>query len=103
MPRLPHKARQDDDDDDPEPRMPTERHTVEVHADWQGLPAPTHLGHLYATTTRGKQIFSFEYDDGWLAAEHSRALDPALRLGPGPQYLADDRENFGIFLDSSPD
>jgi serine/threonine-protein kinase HipA len=61
------------------------------------------MGLLHATQARGKEIFSFEYDDDWLAAEHPRALDPALRLAPGPQYLADGRENFGMFLDSSPD
>jgi serine/threonine-protein kinase HipA len=83
--------------------VPAERRVVDVHADWLGLAEPTRMGQLCATSARGKEIFSFEFDDNWLAAEHTTALDPTLRLGPGPQYLADGRENFGIFLDSSPD
>lgn len=61
------------------------------------------MGALHATPTRGKEVFSFEYDPAWLDASHAKALDPALRLSPGPQFLSEGRENFGLFLDSSPD
>lgn len=62
------------------------------------------MGHLRATPSRGKEVFSFSYDRAWLDAGHSRQLDPDLQLFSGPQYLnATDRPNFGIFLDSSPD
>jgi len=61
------------------------------------------MGVLYATPARGKEIFSFEYDPTWLDAKHAGALDPALRLGPGPQFVGAGRENFGLFLDSAPD
>ncbi len=61
------------------------------------------MGLLYATLARGKQIFSFEYDRAWLQANHAVPLDPSLRLAPGPQFVAADRESFGLFLDSSPD
>lgn len=74
-----------------------------MYADWAGINGPARMGELHATLTRGKEIFSFEYDREWLAAGHAHALDPALRLGPGPQFLAAGRENFGMFLDSSPD
>ena len=30
-------------------------------------------------------------------------LDPDLRLFTGSQYITDEKPNFGIFLDSSPD
>src|SRR6202008_3430673 len=30
-------------------------------------------------------------------------LDPDLQLYSGPQYLPEEKSNFGIFLDSSPD
>jgi len=83
--------------------MAVERRTVEVYADWQELRGATRMGFLYATPVRGKEIFSFEFDEAWLELSHARSLDPALRLGPGPQHLAAGRENFGIFLDSSPD
>lgn len=61
------------------------------------------MGLLHATLARAKEVFSFEYDQEWLDAGHARALDPALRLDPGPQFVAAGRENFGVFLDSSPD
>jgi len=83
--------------------MALERRTVEVHADWRELRGATRMGFLYATPVRGKETFSFEFDEAWLELSQARALDPALRLGPGPQYVAAGRENFGLFLDSSPD
>ncbi len=83
--------------------MAHDRRTVEVWADWHGLPRATRIGVLHATPSRGKEIFSFEYDRGWLDAGHAKSLDPALQLVRGPQYVAADRENFGVFLDSSPD
>jgi serine/threonine-protein kinase HipA len=83
--------------------MALERRSVEVHADWQALGGATRMGVLYATPVRGKETFSFEFDEAWLELSHARSLDPALRLGPGPQYLAAGRENFGLFLDSAPD
>jgi serine/threonine-protein kinase HipA len=61
------------------------------------------MGVLTATPARGREVFSFEYDEGWIEAGHPNALDPALRLHRGAQYLPDGRENFGVFLDSSPD
>jgi len=77
---------------------------LEVWADWRELGAPTLMGHLRCSPSRGKEVFSFSYDAAWLAGGHSRQLDPDLRLFGGPQYLdGADRPNFGIFLDSSPD
>lgn len=76
---------------------------IEVYADWADLPQPTLMGVLYATPSRGKEIFSFEYNPDWLKKNHSHPLDPSLQLFPGTHYAAQDQENFGLFLDSAPD
>ena len=79
------------------------QHIIEVWADWSGLGGPTCMGTLLATPSRGTEIFSFEYDAGWLATASARRLDPSLGLFRGPQYAPKDRDNFGLFLDSCPD
>ena len=74
-----------------------------VYADWQELPAAMKMGMLRAEQVRGEEIFSFEYDEQWLQSGYAQVLDPDLRLFTGPQYITDEKPNFGIFLDSSPD
>lgn len=74
-----------------------------VYADWQELPAAMKMGMLRAEQVRGEEIFSFEYDEQWLQSGFAQVLDPDLRLFTGPQYITDEKPNFGIFLDSSPD
>ena len=76
---------------------------IEVWADWTELNGPLFLGTLCAIPAKGKEIFSFEYDRGWLWSGQAQTLDPALSFYPGPQYASAGRENFGLFLDSSPD
>jgi serine/threonine-protein kinase HipA len=77
---------------------------IEVWADWQELGAPILMGHLRSSLTRGKEVFSFSYEGEWLASGAARQLDPDLLLFGGPQYLnSEERPNFGLFLDSSPD
>ena len=61
------------------------------------------LGILHADLVRGKEVFSFEYNGKWLESGRAQNLDPDLQLYSGPQYLAEGKSNFGIFLDSSPD
>jgi serine/threonine-protein kinase HipA len=61
------------------------------------------MGLLAATPTRGKEVFSFEYEPSWLRSTHARVLDPSLQLLSGPQYAATEKESFGLFMDSSPD
>ena len=61
------------------------------------------MGTLFATTSRGKEIFSFEYDAYWLKSPHGQSLDPSLSLFEGPQYAPVSQNNFGVFLDSCPD
>ena len=74
-----------------------------VYANWIGLNEPTLMGRLSAGLTRGKEIFSFEYEKEWLDASYALYLDPNLQMYAGRQYLPEDKSNFGIFLDSSPD
>ena len=83
--------------------MITERREILVYAHWGGLKEPTLMGILYASLTKGKELFSFEYNSEWLRLKEATAIDPDLQLFSGPQYLNEDKSNFGIFLDSSPD
>ena len=79
------------------------RRTIYVYADWQDVNGPVLIGTLFSELLRGKEIFSFEYDPEWLSNPAVQNLDPDLHLFRGPQYLNDEKENFGLFLDSSPD
>jgi len=76
---------------------------IEIYADWVGLDTASRVGTLFAQSARGKEIFSFEYDDAWLHRSDNRVLDPELRLYKGPQYSGSEKPNFGLFMDSSPD
>ncbi len=74
-----------------------------VYADWLELKMPQLMGVLSVEYLRGKEIFSFEYNAEWLKSNHAQILDPELGLFSGMQYPRDDKPNFGLFLDSSPD
>lgn len=76
---------------------------IYVYADWIGLNHPHLMGTLTANQIRGKEIFSFQYDDEWLKSGKAKILDPDLSLFSGFQHLRDEKLNFGMFLDSSPD
>ncbi|WP_299109372.1 type II toxin-antitoxin system HipA family toxin [uncultured Winogradskyella sp.] len=75
---------------------------IYVFADWDGLETPTLVGVLSAHFAKGKKAFSFEYDKDWLKTDAQRLLDPDIVFYSGPQY-PNNKENFGIFLDSMPD
>lgn len=77
--------------------------TIYVYLDWVGLGQPTLMGLLHSTLLRGKEIFSFEYDEAWLKSGNAQTIDPDLGFFSGIQYLNNEKPNFGIFLDSSPD
>ncbi|PZX12344.1 serine/threonine-protein kinase HipA [Breznakibacter xylanolyticus] len=79
------------------------RREIEVYANWDEQKPPVLMGRLYAEPVRGNEIFSFEYDKSYLKDGMASVLDPDLRLYGGTQYLAQGKENFGLFLDSSPD
>jgi serine/threonine-protein kinase HipA len=75
---------------------------IRVYGDWQELRQPIMIGILTAVRIRGKEVFSFEYEKEWLQSNYSQ-LDPDLQFFSGRQYLNDDKANFGMFMDSSPD
>lgn len=81
----------------------TQQRNIEVYANWEGLSDTILVGVLYATPSRGKEIFSFEYSHDWLKNNFAHVLDPSLQLYRGLQYPSQGQENFGVFLDSSPD
>lgn len=74
-----------------------------VYADWVGLPEVLKMGILRSEQSRGEEVFSFEYTDAWLKSGYAQEIDPDLKLFVGPQYISDEKPNFGLFLDSSPD
>ncbi len=80
----------------------SEGRIIEVFADWEGLDGPALMGRLSTSPSRGKEIFSFEYEPSWLESSRYTQLDPALGLYDGVQYPAT-KPNFGVFLDSAPD
>lgn len=74
-----------------------------VYGDWEGIAGPVPLGSLYVESVRGREVFFFEYESSWLKSGYVQDLDPELNFYSGLQYLQDDKPNFGLFLDSSPD
>lgn len=81
--------------------MAERRKTIEVHADWQGIGGPILMGSLHISPGRRGELFSFEYDQGWLASGFAQQIDPRLQLFAGEQHSPG--RSFGLFLDSSPD
>lgn len=75
---------------------------IYVYADWIGMEEPKLIGVLSAQQAKGKKVFSFEYDALWLKTGQKFLLDPDISLFSGSQY-PNQKENFGIFLDSMPD
>jgi len=76
---------------------------IYVYAHWASMKEPVLMGVLKAEFTRGKEIFSFNYSENWLKSRYSQILDPELQLYSGSQYAKVEKQNFGVFLDSSPD
>lgn len=79
------------------------RRAIYVYAHWEDIKQPCLMGVLYAEIVRGKEVFSFEYNNEWINSSLAQSMDPNLQLYSGIQYLPDDKINFGVFLDSSPD
>ena len=61
------------------------------------------MGTLCCEYIRGDEIFSFKYNDEWLASNSINMLDPDLLFYSGFQYTSYNKKQFGIFLDSEPD
>ena len=74
---------------------------IYVYFDHQSEKEPVPLGILSTQTLRGKELFSFAFDDAFLTRPDIQLLDPDLQFYAGPQFT--DRANFGLFMDSAPD
>ena len=84
--------------------MKHREHKISVYADWEFMLDAQLMGVLTAQYIRGKEIFSFEYAEPWVNSQNPILfLDPHLGFYKGKQYLPEEKNNFGIFLDSSPD
>ena len=64
------------------------------------------MGKLYIENLRGKEIYSFEYDEKYLEDKNNNIfIDPEIKFYSGRQWKTNNSLNsvFGIFLDSAPD
>lgn len=75
---------------------------IYVFAHWKSMEEPELIGTLSALYAKGKKAFSFKYDNVWIKSKNQMLLDPDIQFYGGPQY-PNNKENFGIFLDSMPD
>lgn len=82
--------------------MAQNKSDIYVYAHWKGMPEPKLIGILSALFAKGKKAFSFEYDKTWIKSEQQQLLDPDIQFFSGAQF-PNNKENFGIFLDSMPD
>ena len=64
---------------------------------------PTLIGRLYVNNIKGRENYSFEYDESWLKQHHLAInIDPELQAFAGRQYPSG-KSIFGVFADASPD
>ena len=82
--------------------MKTGKLDIYVYAHWKPMQEPELIGILSALNAKGKKAFSFEYDKNWIKSKNQMLLDPDIQFYGGPQY-PNNKENFGVFLDSMPD
>ncbi|HYQ59083.1 MAG TPA: HipA domain-containing protein [Draconibacterium sp.] len=82
--------------------MATGKTDIYVYAHWTGLSDPQLIGILSGHAAKGRKAFSFEYDVAWLKSDTHHLLDPDIQFYSGPQF-PNNKENFGLFLDSMPD
>jgi len=75
---------------------------IYVFAHWKPMKEPELIGTLSALYAKGKKAFSFKYDKVWIKSKNQKLLDPDIQFYGGPQY-PNNKENFGVFLDSMPD
>ncbi len=74
---------------------------IYVYADFKPFDNEL-IGTIFVSQNRGKEFYSFEYQDTWLQ-NYNMVLDPDLQLYRGRHYLNDDKNIFGVFADSCPD
>lgn len=81
--------------------MPSNETKINVFASW--LPDCPQVGSLYASVSRGAQVYSFEFSDSWLKSYSFLALDPDLYATRGRQFVPQGKKIFGMFSDCAPD
>jgi len=74
---------------------------IEVHIDY--AQGHHRVGLMRLNEGRKGQSVSFEYDRGWIEADHGFSLEPALLKSAGVFPPGADREIFGSLGDSAPD
>ncbi|KAA6440379.1 type II toxin-antitoxin system HipA family toxin [Dyadobacter flavalbus] len=79
-----------------------DRTDIYIYADWISMAGPKLIGTLSAQQAKGRKSFSFTYNGGWIASHEQFLLDPDIAWFGGAQY-PNQKENFGVFLDSMPD
>jgi serine/threonine-protein kinase HipA len=82
--------------------MSIDKTDIFVYAHWFGISEPAFIGILSAHQGKGRQSFSFEYDEQWMKGKNLFLLDPDIGLYSGIQFPGT-KENFGVFFDSMPD
>ena len=82
--------------------MAKKKFDIYVYAHWQGMDVPIEMGILSAHFGKGKKAFSFQYNKDWIKSKHQVLIDPDIQFFSGPQF-PNNKENFGVFLDSMPD
>jgi serine/threonine-protein kinase HipA len=81
----------------------SDKKNILVYANWKGMADPVQMGYLVASRVKGKEIFSFEYTKNWLQSGFNSTMDPDLQYYSGRFFPRDEKQNFGVFLDSCPD
>lgn len=76
---------------------------IEVYIDNNFEENPTKVGDLQFDYVRGKEIFSFSFDEYWLREYGHISLSADLFEVRGRQYPPTDRALFGCFTDALPD
>lgn len=77
--------------------------TIYVYADWPA-DGPVLVGRLFSSESRGKEVFSFEFNKAWLRRPEAQyTLDPDLFFHTQRQFVPSDKPIFGVFADSCPD
>lgn len=82
--------------------MAQQKSDIYVFTHWKGMPEPKLMGVLSVHHAKGKKAFSFEYDKVWIKSGRQLQIDPDIQFYSGAQF-PNQKENFGIFLDSIPD
>ncbi len=78
--------------------MASDKTDILVYADW----LQKQIGVLSAHQSKGRKLFSFQFEKTCLENEKSILLDPDLKWNQGPQFPLG-KSIFGVFNDSMPD